>query len=164
MNEELQKLIESLREELRQYGQMLVLLDDQQGRIIQRHNDELLDATAAVNTQGTAIQTARRQREGAQRDLAHTLQVGGDSPLTHLAPLLPPDYRPLLNALMQENNHLLQRVQQRARQNHVLLRRSLELLDQFINSFCPAKAPVYNGAGSLQAGLETGASLYEAVG
>jgi hypothetical protein len=40
----------------------------------------------------------------------------------------------------------------------------LELLDQFINSFCPAKAPVYNGAGSLQVGAETGFSLYEAVG
>ena len=164
MNDELQKLIESLREELRQYGQMLVLLDDQQGRIIQRHNDELLDATAAVNNQGAAIQTARRQREGAQRDLAQTLQMGGDAPLTHLAPLLPPDYRPLLNALMQENNHLLQRIQQRARQNYLLLRRSLELLDQFINSFCPAKAPVYNGTDSLQATPETGFSLYEAVG
>jgi hypothetical protein len=164
MNDELQKLIESLREELRQYGQMLVLLDDQQGRIIQRHNDELLDATAAVNNQGAAIQTARRQREGAQRDLAQTLQMGGDAPLTHLAPLLPPDYRPLLNALMQENNHLLQRIQQRARQNYLLLRRSLELLDQFINSFCPATAPVYNGTGSLQATPETGFSLYEAVG
>jgi len=164
MNEELQKLIESLREELRQYGQMLVLLDDQQGRIIQRHNDELLDATAAVNTQGTAIQSARRQREDAQRELAQTLQLTGDSPLTHLAPLLPPDYRPLLNALMQENNHLLQRIQQRARQNYLLLRRSLELLDQFINSFCPAKAPVYNGTGSLQAAPETACSLYEAIG
>ena len=164
MNEELQKLIESLREELRQYGQMLVLLDEQQGRIIQRHNDELLVATAAVNNQGTAIQTARRQREDAQRELAQTLQVGRDAPLTHLAPLLPADYRPLLNALMQENHHLLQRIQQRARQNHVLLRRSLELLDQFINSLCPAKAPVYDGTGSLLAGPETGASLYEAVG
>ena len=164
MNEELTKLIESLREELRQYGQMLVLLDEQQGRIIQRHNDELLDATAAVNNQGAAIQTARRQREDAQRELGRLLQVGGDAPLTHMAPLLPPDYRPLLNALMQENNHLLQRIQQRARQNYLLLRRSLELLDQFINSFCPAKAPVYNGAGSLQVGPETGFSLYEAVG
>jgi flagellar biosynthesis/type III secretory pathway chaperone len=124
----------------------------------------LLDATAAVNNQGAAIQTARRQREDAQRELAQILQMGGDAPLTHLAPLLPPDYRPLLNALMQENNHLLQRIQQRARQNYLLLRRSLELLDQFINSFCPAKAPVYNGTGSLQAGQETGFSLYEAVG
>lgn len=164
MNDELQKLIESLREELRQYGQMLVLLEEQQNRIIQRHNDELLDATAAVNQQGVSIQTARRQREEAQRELAHTLQTGDDAPLAHLAPLVPPDYRPLLDALMQENNNLLRRIQQRARQNHVLLRRSLELLDQFIHSFCPAKTPVYDGAGSLQAGPEIGASFYEAVG
>lgn len=164
MNQDLTTLIESLREELRQYGQMLVLLDEQQSRIIQRHNDELLDATAAVNSQGNAIQSARRQREEAQRQLARTLQMGGDAPLTHMAPLLPADYRPLLNALMQENNHLLQRIQQRARQNYLLLRRSLELLDQFINSFCPAKPPVYNGVGALQALPESSFSLYEAVG
>jgi hypothetical protein len=164
MNDELQKLIESLREELRQYGQMLILLEDQQDRIIQRHNDELLDATAAVNQQGVSIQTVRHQREEAQRELAEMLRMGRNAPLTHLTPLVPADYRPLLNALMQENNHLLQRIQRRAQQNHVLLRRSLELLDQFINSFCPAKTPVYDGAGSLQAGGETGASLYEAVG
>lgn len=163
MNEELQKLIGSLREELHQYGQMLVLLDEQQSRIIQRHNDELLSAAAAVTDQGTAIQTARRQREEAQRDLAKALQIGGDTPLTHLAPLLPADYRPLLNALMQENNHLLQRIQQRARQNYLLLRRSLELLDQFINSFSPVKVPVYNGAGNLQPAADAGISLYEAI-
>lgn len=164
MNDELLKLIESLREELRQYGQMLILLEEQQDQIIERHNDELLGATSAVNHQGAAIQAVRRQREAAQRGLAQTLQMVEDAPLTQLTALVPPDYRPLLTALMQENNHLLQRIQQRARQNHVLLRRSLELLDQFINSFCPAKTPVYDGAGSLQSSSETSATLYEAIG
>ena len=142
MKDELQNLIESLREELRQYGQMLVVLDDQQERIILRHNDELLGATAAVNTQGSAIETARHQREAVQRQLARRLQFDDDAPLTRLVPQVPPDYRPLLNALMQENHLLLQRIQHRARQNYLLLRRSMELLDQFISSFSPRRATV----------------------
>ncbi len=164
MKDELQNLIESLREELRQYGQMLVVLDDQQERIILRHNDELLGATAAVNTQGSAIETARHQREAVQRQLARRLQVDDDAPLTRLVPQVPPDYRPLLNALMQENHLLLQRIQHRARQNYLLLRRSMELLDQFISSFSPALTPVYNGTGSLYSSVTSGAALYEAVG
>lgn len=164
MNEELPKLIECLREELRQYGQMLVVLDEQQERIIQRHNRELLDATTAVNTQGSAIEQARQQRELVQRELARLLHAGDDTSLTHLVPRVPSDYRPLLNALIQENHYLLQRIQHRARQNFLLLRRSMELLDQFINSFAPALTPVYDGTGSLHAGHGAGAALYEAVG
>lgn len=162
MNPELQKLIESLRE-FRQYGEMLVLLDEQQGRIIKRNNDELLDTTAAVNSQGEAIRTARDQREAARRELALTLQLGDDAPIARLAPLLPPDYRPLLSALVQENNSLLQRIQQRARQNYLLLRRSLELLDQFIDSLRPCKARVYSGIGNVQTAAPTTAALYEVV-
>ena len=59
---------------------------------------------------------------------------------------------------------LLQRIQHRARQNFLLLRRSMELLDQFISSFAPALTPVYDGTGSLQGGHGSGAALYEAVG
>jgi hypothetical protein len=164
MNDELQSLIESLREELHQYGQMLVVLDEQQERIILRHNDELLGATAAVNNQGSAIESARHQRESIQKELARRLQTEESASLTHLVPRVPPDYRPLLNALIQENHFLLQRIQHRARQNYLLLRRSMELLDRFINSFAPTLTPVYDGTGSLHAGVAQSAALYEAVG
>jgi len=164
MNDELQKLIESLREELRQYGQMLALLEDQQAGIIQRHNEELLDATSAVDQQAACLQAVRRERDQARLNLARALQAGDDAPLAELASLIPADYRPLLGALTQENNHLLQRIQQRARQNHVLLRRSLEILEGFLSAFSPGRAPVYDGGGSLQPGAERPAALYEAIG
>jgi flagellar biosynthesis/type III secretory pathway chaperone len=163
MNDELTQLIECLREELRQYGQMLVILDEQQEQIVQRHNRELLDATASVNSQGSAIEEARHQREAVQRELARHLQAEDSTSLTHLVPRVPADYRPLLNALIQENHYLLQRIQHRARQNFLLLRRSMELLDQFINSFSPSLTQVYDGTGSLHAGHGAGAALYEAV-
>jgi flagellar biosynthesis/type III secretory pathway chaperone len=164
MNDALPHLIESLREELRQYGQMLVLLEDQQEGIVRRQNEALLDATSAVNAQGAAIQAARSQRETIQRELATQLHTEQDPSLAGIAPLLPPDYRPLLTALVQENNNLLRRVQQRARQNYLLLRRSLELLDQFLHTLAPVGPPVYDGAGSLQTTPPGGAALYEALG
>lgn len=163
MNSELQALIDSLREELRQYGEMLVLLDEQQGRILRRRGPELLDTTTAVNQQGEAIRSARDQRETARRDLARRLDLSGDVPFTRLAAVLPADYRPLVSALVQENNQLLHRIQQRARQNYLLLRRSLDLLDQVIDSFAPARTPVYTVAGGLQNVASRSAALYEAV-
>lgn len=163
MNSELQTLIDSLREELRQYGEMLVLLDEQQTRILRRRGTELLDATTAVDHQGEAIRTARDQRESARRDLARSLELSADTSFHRLAPALPPDYRPLVSALVQENNQLLHRIQQRARQNHLLLRRSLDLLDRVIDSFSPARAPVYTGAGDLAPASLRGVSLCEAV-
>jgi hypothetical protein len=164
MNDPLPQLIESLREELKQYGQMLVLLEDQQEDIVRRQNEALLEATAAINSQGSAIHAARRRRESIQRDLASSLQAGDDLSLASLAPLLPADYRPLLEALVQENNNLLRRIQQRARQNHLLLRRSLELLDEFIGSFAAAGPPVYDGSGTMQPAVAAAPALYEARG
>ncbi len=46
-----------------------------------------------------------------------------------------------MQALVQENNELLVRVQQRARQNHLLLLRSLELMQKLINSLFPGSRP-----------------------
>lgn len=164
MIEPIQQLIDSLREELTQYGQMLVLLDEQQERILNRHTEELLHTTSTVNNQGVVIQAARRRREQLQHDLARTLHSDDEPTLANLAPLLPPDYRPLVTALVQENNHLLTRVQARARQNYLLLRRSLDLLDQFLSTLCPASTPVYNGSGQLHAASPLTMPCYEAVG
>lgn len=164
MNDTLPRLIESLREELKQYGHLLLLLDEQQEGIIRRQNEALLDATAAIQEQGAAIQTARREREAIQRELAATLPAATEPSILALTPLLPADYRPLLEALVQENHQLLRRVRQRAHQNHLLLRRSLELLDQFLQTLAPTGPPVYDGAGGLQAAPSRGVALYEALG
>ena len=66
---------------------------------------------------------------------------------------------------MDENNELLVRVQQRARQNHILLSRAVELMQRFISTLLPGAAPTtYNGTGrTLGAGLPQH-SLYEAIG
>src|SRR5438874_1768148 len=140
----LQQLIEALRNELQQYGEILALLDRQQEVVMLQGADHILQSISAIDSQSAAIQAARANRQLAQRNLAETLKQPLDSAFADLIPLVPEHYRPLVSALVQENNELLQRVRQRAQQNHSLLRHSVDMMQRFITSLCPQdnSAPV----------------------
>jgi FlgN protein len=160
----LEKLIQALRDELTHYGEMLALLDRQQETTIQRLTDEMFAATVAIQNQATVMQTSRSNRESLQRELSRELCVMESSTFVELVPLLPPNYRPLVETLVGENNDLLRKIQQRARQNHLLLSRSVEVMEQFINTLLPARSTqVYTERGAR---LSSAVSppLYEAVG
>ena len=161
----LDELIRALREELQHYGEMLARLEDQQNHITRRAADDLLASLSCVNQQADAIVKARASREQLQHHLARELALPEPALFSQIIPLLPPDYRPLLVALVDENNQLLIRVRQRARQNHLLLVRSLELMQAFLGTLLPAgNTPVYNGAGAIFGSPLPAHSLYEAVG
>jgi tRNA A37 N6-isopentenylltransferase MiaA len=162
MNELLRNFIESLREELKQYGELLALLDLEQEQVIHQRSDDMLATVAAINAQGEAIQAARREREQRQRELAQCVGLPGDTAIAMLANFVPEPYRPLVIALMEENNDLLARVQRRARQNHILLSRSLEIMERFVSSLCAIGAPTYNQGGTASA-PGAGRALYEEI-
>lgn len=165
MTEVLESLIAALREELKHYGEMLALLEQQQESAINRLSEEMLAATTAVQNHALIIQSARREREERQRALARELTVAEASTFIELFPLLPANYRPLVESLVDENNALLQRVQQRARQNHLVLSRSVELMQQFLGMLFPARdTQVYNVHGGRELHALPPPPLYEAVG
>lgn len=165
MIDSINHLILALREELQNYGEMLALLDHQQEMVITRAADEVIEAAAAIQAQGAAMQRSRQQREQCLRALAAALGQTEETTFARLIPLLPAEYQPLLKALVQENNELLARIQSRARQNHLLLSRSLELMQRFINSLIPASKPaVYGDSGILLGHAMAAAPLYQAVG
>jgi len=165
MNGLLQNLIEALREELKQYGEMLALLDQQQRLVVLRRGQDLVQSVAAVDAQAEAIRVARQEREQRRRDLARTLKMSEDTGFKELTARLPADYRPLIQALVQENNQLLTRIQKRAHQNHLLLSRAIELMQKFINTLVPGTEPAtYTGEGvPLGAGFPRHA-FYDALG
>ena len=163
MNALLQNFVESLRDELKQYGELLALLEAQQEQVIRRLADDLLETVSTINAQGNAIQVARRERTQRQREVCQGLNLPAESPIAALIPALPEVYRPLVSALLEENNHLLRRVRQRARQNHILLSRSLELMDKFINSFCAVGAPTYDETGTMTPRPAPRRALYEEI-
>jgi hypothetical protein len=138
MTTAIQQLIDALRDELQQYGEMLALLEAQWDVVTQREPQSVLTSVADVESQSGAIEKARRTREQAQRQFAWALGQPVESHSFHqLLPLLPGDYRPLVTALVHEVNELLQRVRERAAQNHAQLRRALELMERFISSISP---------------------------
>ena len=165
MKEHTQKLIEALREELEQYGEMLALLDRQQELVAQRDAAELLKNLAAINAQGAVLQVARKERTQRQSILAGELALPAEATFVDLLRKLPEAYQPLVKALVEENNQCLMRVQQRARQNHLLLSRSLELMQRFVSVLFPANgATTYNHNGQVaQPGLPV-RPICEAVG
>jgi flagellar biosynthesis/type III secretory pathway chaperone len=165
MNKLHSNLIESLREELQQYGEMLALLDQQQLAAVQRKTDDLLQNVAAVNAQVSVIAAQRREREQRQRSVALELGLGEAANFGAIIPLLPEDYRPLMQALVRENNELLTRVQQWTRQNHLLLSHAVELTQQLIQAiFARGRPKAYDQSGRLPGTAAPACSLYERVG
>lgn len=159
------QLISALREELQNYGEMLALLDRQQSSIMTRAAQEVFQSISLIKAQSEAIQSARALREECRRLAAQEAAQPADAPFSELIPIFPAEYQPLLQALVDENNHLLVRVRQRARQNHLLLHRSVELMQGVINTLFPARPPtVYNGHGDLAADQGDPRQLCNAVG
>ncbi len=160
----LENLIEALRNELQQYGEMLALLDQQQEMVLQQRTDDVLHSISAIDSQSAAIQAARANRQLAQRGMAERLGQLHEMTFASLIPMMPEPYRPLVTALVQENNELLLRVRQRDQQSHVLLRQSLEMLQRFITTLPSHETTVLTrrdaSPGTL---IETDLPLYEAI-
>ncbi len=164
MTDPLNQLIEALRDELKEYGEMLALLDEQQEHVFARQTDGILESVTRINAQSGVLRHTRVAREEAQRRLAVENGRPERTGLFVLAQALPETYRPLLVALVHENNQLLTRVQQRARQNHLLLGRSMELMQRLIQSLAPGRnTTTYGGNGTVYS-TAAGHVLYEAVG
>lgn len=158
-------LVDSLRHELQQYGEALALLEEQQELIVQRAAGGVMNSVAAVQTQAHQLLVAREQRASLQKELAHELRLAEDATLADLILRLPPQYQPLVQSLLEENNQLLFKVRQRAKQNHVLLNRSLELMQSLIRSLLPAGAGVvYTAGGDLATPVFDREPNFQAIG
>jgi hypothetical protein len=164
MKDLLQDLVQLLRQELQQYGEMLALLDQQQEFVLSRRSDELLQSLSDIQSQCTILQNARESREQCQRDLAAEFDLGLDAKLSDVMEYLPKDYRPLLQALIDENNELLVRVQQRSRQNHLLLARSLEMMQRLLDTLVPGTRTLYTETGRVAVNGPAAPAFYEVVG
>lgn len=165
MNELLSNLVEALREELKEYGGLLNLLEQEQAMVMTRQTQDLLQCVSAINAQAEAVAAARREREQHQRHVARQYNLKEEAAFGPILPCLPPEYRPLVQALVQENNELLIRVRQRARQNHMLLNRVTELMQRFLGSLFPGVQPAtYNDEGYLLGAGLPQRTLYDAVG
>src|SRR5688572_6667329 len=108
MTQFVEKLVGALREELQQYGEMLARLDDQQELVMRRAAAAVLESVPQVQSQSARLTEAREIRFAAMKALCTMLRLPAETTFKDLLPNVPSDYRPLLEALIQENNELLQ--------------------------------------------------------
>jgi hypothetical protein len=154
MIQSIKLLIDALRDELQNYGEILALLDRQQAYLIARDASEVFQSISLIKAQGAAIQQSRSRREESRQVVALDLHQARETSFADLIPLLPADYQPLLRALVDENNELLMRV-----------RRSVELMQELLNTLLPTRqGSVYDGTGSRPASATSPRRFYEAVG
>jgi flagellar biosynthesis/type III secretory pathway chaperone len=165
MKDHLHNLVESLREELKEYSETLSLLSQQQEMVIHRQTQDLIQCVSRLNSQVEILAAARQEREQRQRHVARLLGLPETAAFAELVPRLPGEYQPLVKALVSENNELLRRIQYRARHNHLLLNRITELMQRLLDPFFPGSQPrTYTDEGRMLTGGLPQHSLYEAIG
>jgi hypothetical protein len=99
-------LIEAMREELQQYGEMLARLEL---RVLPRTRDAAEEARMGMITleeQRAVLDTATRRRMEVQNRLARASGLTEDAGLPGIMPFLPPQYQLLVGALRDENQDL----------------------------------------------------------
>ena len=164
-NDDINRLIESLREEMTQYGELLALMQEQQELIINRQPQELLTNLNEVNVQMEKIAEARQAREQARATLTTQLNATQETTFKQMTSQLPAEYQPLLEALVDEVNALLQNVHKWLRQNHLLLKRSLDLMQGILQNVYPDQASpkTYGRQGVVSPVNPPPSTLYEGI-
>ncbi len=151
-------LVGLLRAELSGYGGLLALFDRQQAQLWRREIGPVADTSLAIETLAAEVAGHRAARETWVAGFAGEHARPADSTLRNLLPLFPADQQSLLAALIEEINHLLHRVRRRARQNHTILSRAVELHRDTLALLIPGHQPrTYAPSGQVAA--STGSAL-----
>ncbi len=160
----IEQFIERLRDELKQYGELLALLDQQQELVLKRDADGIQSTAEQIDQQSLVLEELKSIRKEAQQNIATSVGLDPSGSFKDLIPLLPHEYQPLITALVEDNNLSIQRIGKLARQNHMLLTRSIEMVGSLIRSVCPDQNPdVYNGSGVMVSNSVTTAPSCEHV-
>ena len=164
MKEQLDKLVGHLREELIHYGELLSLLEQQQEMIVNRSADGLMQNLTSIHAQMAEIAKARTCREQCREEAAGSLGLDSELHIKEMYSSLPVEYQSLVQALVDEVNELLLKANQRLRQNHLLLSRSLEFMQKLIQSLFPTQAgQTYDQSGQIGAAYIPQRTTYETL-
>lgn len=165
MNVPWEPIAESLRAEIAEYGGLLSLFETQQRSLLARNAGAVLETTGAIELQVRALHDCRARRESLVADCARSHGRPATATLRSLLELFEADSRPLLDALVNEVNHLVHRVRRLARHNHLMLARTVETQQELLRTLRPdAFVQTYTPAGrkSIRSGARPAAALHAA--
>lgn len=145
-----QEIAGHLRTELAEYGGLLALFAEQQKFLFARDASAVLGLSYTIEEQVRLLKDCRRQREGVVAAFAAMHGQSANATLRSLLPFVEMAARPLLEALIDEVNHLLHRVRRTSRQNHTLLGRAVELHQDIMQQLRPNTfTKMYSAAGRV---------------
>ncbi|MEX0322952.1 MAG: flagellar protein FlgN [Puniceicoccaceae bacterium] len=136
-----------LRNEIEAYGRLFELLEEQRNQFIKNDLDGLTTINNTVTLHTDVIHNLKQEREALVQDIWDQTNRNGQ-PITvkELLKHSPQQSWPLFEELLGEVNRLIDQTQHQLEKNQMLLRRSLELGQKFLNMLVPTEAdstPVY---------------------
>ncbi len=134
-------LADLLRAELAAYGGLLGYFDRQQAALMKRDAEAVAETSIMIERLALETARSREAREEHVASLARAHQRPPTESLRRLLDLFPEEQRPLLDALIEEINRLLHVVRRRARQNHAILVRAVELRRELFAALRPDVLP-----------------------
>lgn len=142
-------IVDALRAELQEYGELLILIEKQQTAIQKRNMPSYLDLSAEIESQAASTSGLRAEREQKVRSLAETLNIEYNENLSEMIPGFPAESRPMFSALVDEINKLIHKTQRKAKQNHMLLVRTLHFTHELLQKVSPQSfTQTYSPAGN----------------
>lgn len=123
-------LIGLLREEVQEYGGLHNLLDRQQSEIFTRESDLVMLTNDDIELQMGKMNALRERRESKVKAMADQCECDPELSLKNMLPHFPEYIRPLLEALIDEVNAMVTRTRRKARQNYLLLSRTMEITQE----------------------------------
>ncbi len=146
-------IVQPLRDELQEHGALLNLFEEQQAAILQRQPDVVLSVADAISEQVELIRECQRRRKDVVHATATEAGFPKDLPLSGLIQHFPTAAEPLLQALIGEVNRLVRQTRRRARQNQMLLARTIEVSQEILQRISPSTVTrTYSAKGRVEIG------------
>ena len=158
-------VVDALRSELAEYGGLIQLIDGQQKKIFALDSTGVSEFVPQLEEQAETTRAQRTAREVQVRAFAAEHGQPPDRTLRQLLPCFPAEVRPLLEALIDEINHLLHRTKERTRQNQMLLSRLVDLHRELIPALRPQSfTKTYSRHGQIAVSTNAAGPTYRAAG
>jgi flagellar biosynthesis/type III secretory pathway chaperone len=148
MNDSLQCLIHALQAEMGEYGALLHLFEQQQNCVLRHDSTGYLELNVQVEEQMATLGRCRSLRQGLAAAVAREHGKAAETPLIEMSHSLPAPRRPLLHALVEEINRLVDLARRRAQQNQLLLARCIDTARSVISTLRPGET--YSAQGKTQ--------------
>jgi len=123
-------LVDLLREEVQEYGGLYNLLDRQQTEIFNREPELVMQTNDDIEMHMQEMNVLRERREEQVKQMANRCACDDSLSLMKMLPWFPDFIRPMLKALIDEVNGMVSRTRRKARQNYLLLSRTMEITQE----------------------------------